>query len=73
MQRSIINISMPAEMAKRAKRVAKEENKTQSELFREAFRRYESDREWAKIWKVGEATAKRMGIKTLEDIERIAG
>ena len=72
-QRAIINISMPPAMAKRVKQVAKEENRTQSELLREAFRQYEQDKDWARIKAVGRATALRMGIKSYEDIERIAG
>lgn len=73
MQRSIINISMPSEMVKRVKKIAKEENRTQSELLREAFRTYEWRRDWAKIKTAGRATALRMGIKSDEDVERIAG
>ena len=73
MQRAIINISMPPAMAKRIKKLAKEENRTQSELLREAFRTYEWRRDWAKIKAVGRATALRMGINTYEDDERIAG
>ena len=72
-QRSIINISMPPDMAKRIKKIAKEENRTKSELLREAFRRYEFDRDWAKIRAAGEETARRMGIETDDDVERIAG
>lgn len=73
MQRSIINISVPPALAKRIKKVAKEENRTQSELLREAFRKYEFDRDWAKIKAWGRETALRMGIKSDEDVERIAG
>lgn len=64
---------MPPDMAKRIDKIAKEENRTKSELLREAFRRYEFDRDWAKIRAAGKKTARRMGIKTYEDIERIAG
>lgn len=64
---------MPPEMAKRIKKVAKEENRTQSELLREAFRIYEWRRDWAKIRAWGEETARKMGIKSDEDVERIAG
>ena len=73
MQRSIINISVPQALAKRIKRVAKEENRTQSELLREAFRKYEFDRDWVKIRALGKATAKRLHIKTYDDVEKIAG
>jgi len=72
-QRSIINISVPPALAKRIERIAKEENRTKSELLREAFRVYEFNRDWARIRAIGEATARRMGIKSYEDIERIAG
>lgn len=73
MQRSIMNISMPLDMAKRIGKVAKEENMTQSELLREAFRKYEFDRDWAKIRAWGREIARRMGIQTEDDVERIAG
>ena len=73
MQRSIINVSMPPDMAKRVKKVAKEENRTQSELMREAFRIYEWRRDWTKIRAWGKETARKMGIKSDEDVERIAG
>ena len=68
-----MNISMPPAMAKRIEKIAKEENRTKSELLREAFRRYEWGRDWAKIKAIGRATALRMGIKSDEDVERIAG
>ncbi|MBI2601223.1 CopG family transcriptional regulator [Candidatus Daviesbacteria bacterium] len=73
MQRSIINISVPQAMAKRIKKVAKEENRTQSELLREAFRKYEFDRDWFKIRAWGAEIAKKFNIKTDEDVERILG
>lgn len=73
MQRAIINISMPSDMARRVKKLAKEENRTQSELLREAFRKYEFDKDWAQIRAWGRETARRMGIKDEDDVERIAG
>ncbi len=72
-QRSIINISVPRKMEIQIQKVAKEENRTISELLRETFRRYEFDRDWAKIKAIGKATALRMDIKSDEDVERIAG
>lgn len=73
MQRVIMNISMPPEMAKRVKKIAKDENRTQSELVREALRRYTINKDWEEIWAVGRETARKMNIKSYEDIERIAG
>ena len=72
-QRAIINVSMPPAMAKRVAKLAKEENRTQSELLRETFRRYELARDWAKIRIWGDKIARRMGIETVDDVERIAG
>lgn len=73
LQRSIINISMPPAMAKRIKKIAREENRTTSELLREAFRVYEFQRDWVKIRAWGTETARRMGIENEDDVERIAG
>lgn len=73
MQRSIINISVPPAIAKQIEKVAKEENRTKSELLREAFRVYEFQKDWTRIKTLGEETARRMGIKTDEEVERIAG
>jgi len=72
-QRAIINISVPPALAKRIEKIAKEENRTKSELLREAFHVYEFNRDWAKIRAWGQDTARRMGIKTEDDVERIAG
>jgi hypothetical protein len=36
----VYSITMPPEMARQAERLAKQENRTMSELMREAFRRY---------------------------------
>ncbi len=73
MQRSIINISVPRAIAKQIDAMAKAENKTKSELIREAFRKYRSDRDWMRIRRWGEETARRLGIETYDDIEKIAG
>lgn len=71
--RAILNISVPQAIADQITKTAKEENKTKSELMREAFRVYQWRRDWARLRAIGEATAKRMNIKTYDDVERIAG
>jgi predicted transcriptional regulator len=38
-----VTISLPPAQLKAAERIAKKENRTMSELFREALRRYEQD------------------------------
>jgi len=39
----VYSITMPPAMAKQAERLAKRENRTMSELMREAFRRYQQE------------------------------
>ncbi len=73
MQRSIINLSVPIEMERQITSMAKEESKSKSELLREAFRVYQLRKKWAKIRAIGEETARRMGIETYDDVEKVAG
>src|SRR5437660_12403652 len=40
-----VTISLPAEQLKTAERIARKENRTMSELFREALRRYQQPQE----------------------------
>lgn len=72
-QRAIINISVPQKMAEEITKTAKVENKTISELLREAWREYQFRKDWAQIRRWGDDTAKRMGIESYDDIEKIAG
>lgn len=72
-QRVIINISVPKVIAQEIEDMAKVENKTKSELLREAFRFYKYDKDWARIWAWGEKIARRMGIESYDDVEKIAG
>lgn len=72
-QRVIINISAPVALAREMKVVAKEENKTISELLREAFRIYQYRKDWKRIRSLGNEIANRMGIESYDDIEKIAG
>jgi CopG family transcriptional regulator/antitoxin EndoAI len=52
-------------------RVAKEENRTKSELIREALRRYLEDREWEELTRYARTKSAETGIKTEEDIQRV--
>ncbi len=72
-QRMIINISAPITLAREMKMVAKKENKTISELLREAFRVYQYSKDWKKIRRLGNEIANRMGVESYDDIEKIAG
>jgi CopG family transcriptional regulator / antitoxin EndoAI len=63
----VISITLPPEMAKEARRLAREENRTLSELFRETLRTYQRERRWDEVNRYGRARAERLGIRE-EDI-----
>lgn len=73
LQRSVITISVPKAIEKQIESLAKKENKTKSELLREAFGIYKFRKDWARIRVWGEKIALRMGIESYDDVERIAG
>jgi metal-responsive CopG/Arc/MetJ family transcriptional regulator len=66
----IQTLSLPPEMAEQIKKLAKEENMTKSELFREAIRQYLRRKRWEKIREYGAKKAAELGIKG-EDVERL--
>lgn len=72
MQTQTFNISLPKELVKKVDEVAKREYRNRSELIRESVRRYLKDvDEWEQIFKSGEKTAKRLGIKSEQDVDKI--
>ncbi len=66
----VVSITLPPEMASEAARLARRENRTMSELMREAFRRYKRQREWDEANAYGRAKAKELGI-TEADVVRL--
>lgn len=69
----ILNISVPPEMYEAIEAVAQEENRTKSELIREAFRHYQFIRRWRLVREWGRETAERFGIETDEELEQFLG
>jgi CopG family transcriptional regulator / antitoxin EndoAI len=68
----VFTISMPPEMAKAAKYLAKQENRTMSELLREAFREYHAQRISTIFDEIGKYAATRNpNGYTEEDIPRL--
>ncbi|MDI6591956.1 MAG: ribbon-helix-helix domain-containing protein [Patescibacteria group bacterium] len=65
-----ITLSLPPKLTKKIEKLMKEEQRTRSELLREALRRYIEEKEWQKILRYGENRAKKFGIKK-EDVERL--
>ena len=66
----VVSITLPPEMAIEAARLARRENRTMSELMREAFRRYKRQYEWDEANAYGRAKAKELGI-TEADVVRL--
>ena len=65
-------VSLPPPLSKQALKIAKEESRTKSELVREALREYIARKE--KFVRARQQLAEnldKMGIRTLEDIERM--
>jgi len=58
----VISITMPPALADEVAELAKRENRTTSELFREAFRNYQRQRRWDEINAYGRAKAFEAGI-----------
>lgn len=65
----ILSLSLPPDLVREAERVAKQEGRTKSELFREALRRYVEERRWRGLQRYGASRARRVGV-TEGDVER---
>lgn len=66
----IVSITVPPEMLSRAIALAKKENRTISELVREALRHYERHRWWEETNAYARARAEALGIRE-EDVDRL--
>lgn len=69
-----LTISLPPQLFKEVDRLAKEERKTKSELFRDMIRVYEDyfdEKRWRKLKKLGKETAKKLNVTSEEDIEKL--
>jgi CopG family transcriptional regulator/antitoxin EndoAI len=65
----VLSISLPEEMLSEAEALAKEENRTMSELIREALRSYKRQREgWRELLDAGKAKGRAAAIKTEDDV-----
>ena len=67
----IMTLSLPPEMVKEVENISKEENRTKSELFREALRKYINDKRWLQIRQWGLKTTRELGISGEEDVDML--
>jgi predicted transcriptional regulator len=63
-----LSVTLPPEMLTRAEKLAKRENRTMSELVREALRQYERQHWWDQMNVYGRRTAEVTGINTEADV-----
>jgi CopG family transcriptional regulator/antitoxin EndoAI len=64
----VVSITMPPPLFEQTQALAKEENRTMSELVREALRYYERERFYEKMRTRMQPAAERLGIHTEEDV-----
>jgi CopG family transcriptional regulator/antitoxin EndoAI len=67
----VLSVTLPEAMLREAQELAREENRTMSELVREALRNYQNKRRWDAINEYGRATAEQLGIHTEEDVVQL--
>jgi CopG family transcriptional regulator/antitoxin EndoAI len=67
----VVSITLPPPLFEQAQALAKEENRTISELMREALRRYQSERMWERLRSFGTISAEMAGVKNEEDIVKL--
>ncbi|MDI6689686.1 MAG: ribbon-helix-helix protein, CopG family [Actinomycetota bacterium] len=69
-----LTISLPPQVFEEVERLAKQERKTKSELFRDMISVYEDyldEKRWRRLRRLGRETAKRLNITSEEDIEKL--
>jgi CopG family transcriptional regulator/antitoxin EndoAI len=64
-------VSFPPNLVREAERTAKEEDRTRSELVREALRGYIEERRWRKLQRDTAARAAALGLRDEDDVERL--
>ena len=64
-------VSLPPNLLREAERIAKEEDRTKSELVREALRTYIEERRWRKLQRETAARAEVLGLRSEEDVTRL--
>jgi CopG family transcriptional regulator/antitoxin EndoAI len=67
----LITISLPADLLDETQRAARQEDRSRSELIREALRQYLASRRWQRLRRWGTETADRLGLKSEDDLQRL--
>lgn len=65
-----LSVTLPPEMLSRAEKLARKENRTMSELVREALRHYERQRWWEETASYSRTRARALGISE-QDVDEL--
>lgn len=71
--RKILNVSISPLLEKQVTSIAEQDQKTKSEVVRDAIRQYSLLRSLREIYVYGRKQAQSLGIESYDEIERIAG
>ena len=66
----VLSVTLPAPMLRQAQKLARLENRTMSELVREALRHYQRERQWESIAAYGRLSAAKAGVRNEDDVVR---
>ncbi len=67
----VLSLSVPPEIARDLDNMAKTEDKSRSEIFKDMFKTYKesvAEREWRELFSFGKETAKRFEIKDEKEL-----
>ena len=64
----VLSLSLPPELIHEAERIAKQEGRTKSEVFRDALRRYVDERRWRALQRYGAGRVRQAGL-TERDVD----
>jgi len=64
----VVSITLPPSMLEDAQALARQENRTMSELMREALRRYQREREWEVLRSYGKISSEMNDLRDEEDV-----
>lgn len=67
----LVTISLPPELLEKIEKIARKENRTRSEFFRETVRQYLAKEEWRELNRYARSVAGKAGIDTEEDVDRL--
>ena len=71
-QTKIINMSLPEELYAQVDGIAKQRGVSRSQVLKEALKIYvDEEKRWQQIKKWGAETARRLGIRDEDDVEKI--